>query len=170
MRRMRPRPLRHHRCSMPMPDATAPPTIDKAGFANLVPHAGDMCLLDGVVAFDDNTIHAISTAHVAPTHPLRGAHGLHAVHLAEYGAQATAVHGALRAKASGATQPRPGMLVSLRGVKLAVERIDELDGRLDVFAECLLADDAGAQYTFRIEHAGREIASGRAAVIHPASL
>jgi predicted hotdog family 3-hydroxylacyl-ACP dehydratase len=163
-----PPPRRRQRYSKPMPDDLVPPTLGKADFAMLVPHAGDMCLLDGVVAFDDATIHAVSTAHTAATHPLRGEHGLHAVHLAEYGAQATAVHGALRAKASGATQPRPGMLVSLRGVKLAVDRVDDLAGRLDVFAECLLADDAGAQYTFRIEHEGREIASGRAAVIHPA--
>lgn len=144
------------------------PILTQADFASLVPHAGDMCLLDGVVAFDDASIHAVSSMHSAPGHPLRGVNGLHAIHLAEYGAQATAVHGALRAKANGATQPRPGMLVSLRGVKLAVERVDTLQGRLDVFAECLLADDAGAQYTFRIEHDGREIASGRAAVIHPA--
>ena len=163
-----PPPPRPRRCSTPMPDGMPAPILSKDDFITMVPHAGDMCLLDGVVAFDDHTIHAISTSHTAVAHPLRGVNGLHAVHLAEYGAQATAVHGALRAKAQGATQPRPGMLVSLRGVKLAVERIDSLDGRLDVFAECLLADDAGAQYTFRIEHEGREIASGRAAVIHPA--
>jgi predicted hotdog family 3-hydroxylacyl-ACP dehydratase len=161
-------PLFPSRYSTPMPDGQPQPTLTRADFAYLVPHAGDMCLLDGVVAFDADTIHAVSTDHVAPTHPLRGEDGLHAVHLAEYGAQATAVHGALRAKTAGATQPRPGMLVSLRGVKLAVERIDDLPGRLDVFAECLLADESGAQYTFRIEHEGREIASGRAAVIHPA--
>lgn len=163
-----PRMPRRRRYNTPMPDSRPAPTLDKADFAYLVPHAGDMCLLDGVVTFDDATIHAVSTTHTAPTHPLRRANGLHAVHLAEYGAQATAVHGALRAKAAGATQPRPGMLVSLRGVKLTVERVDTLEGRLDVFAECLLADDAGAQYTFRVEHEGREIASGRAAVIHPA--
>lgn len=141
--------------------------LAKTDFIDLMPHAGDMCLLDGVVSFDDAGIHAFSTSHTAAAHPLRGAHGLHAVHLAEYGAQAMAVHGALKAKAEGATAPRAGMLVSLRGVKLAVERIDDLAGRLDVHAQCLIADDGGAQYAFRIEHEGREIASGRAAVIHP---
>ncbi|MEX1828083.1 phosphotransferase [Luteibacter sp. CQ10] len=141
--------------------------LAKTDFLDLVPHAGDMCLLDGVLSFDDAGIHAFSTSHVSPTHPLRGARGLHAVHLAEYGAQAMAVHGALKAREGGATAPRPGMLVSLRGVKLAVERIDDLSGRLDVHAQCLIADESGAQYTFRIEHEGREIASGRAAVIHP---
>lgn len=142
--------------------------LAKTDFIDLIPHAGDMCLLDGVIAWDDTTIHAISTNHVLPGHPLRGEHGLHAVHLAEYGAQAMAVHGALRARSQGATQPRPGMLVSLRGVKLAVDRVDTLVGTLDVHAECLIADESGAQYTFRIVHQGAEVASGRAAVIHPA--
>jgi predicted hotdog family 3-hydroxylacyl-ACP dehydratase len=141
--------------------------LAKTDFVDLVPHAGDMCLLDGVVAWDDASIHATSTSHVLDTHPLRGLHGLHAVHLAEYGAQAMAVHGALRAREQGATAPRPGMLVSLRGVRLAVDRVDTLTGTLHVHAQCLIADASGAQYTFRIEHDGEEIASGRAAVIHP---
>ncbi|WP_448096000.1 ApeP family dehydratase [Luteibacter yeojuensis] len=142
--------------------------LAKTDFIDLVPHAGDMCLLDGVLAWDASSIHAISTNHVSVSHPLRGERGLHAVHLAEYGAQAMAVHGALLARESGATEPRPGMLVSLRAVKLDVERIDMLAGVLDVHAQCLIADEGGAQYTFRVEHEGREIASGRAAVIHPA--
>ena len=141
--------------------------LAKTDFIDLIPHAGDMCLLDGVVAWDASSIHAISTSHVLVSHPLRGDHGLHAVHLAEYGAQAMAVHGALLAREQGATAAKPGMLVSLRGVKLAVDRIDDLDGLLDVHAQCLIADESGAQYAFRIEHEGREIASGRAAVIHP---
>lgn len=141
--------------------------LARTDFIDLIPHAGDMCLLDGVVAWDDTSIHGTSVSHVLRSHPLRGERGLHAVHLAEYGAQAMAVHGALRARAQGATAPRPGMLVSLRGVRLAVDRVDTLQGTLHVHAQCLIADDAGAQYTFSIEHDGVEIASGRAAVIHP---
>ena len=74
---------------------------------------------------------------------------------------------AMRARGQGALEPRPGMLVSLRGVHLAVNRVDTLSGTLHVHAQCLIADESGAQYTFRIEHAGVEVASGRAAVIHP---
>ena len=133
----------------------------------MIPHAGGMCLLDAVEWWDDSAIHAVSEGHARVDNPLRGEHGLHAVHLAEYGAQAMAVHGALRARAAGSEQARPGMLVSLRNLKLAVERVDTLEGPLDVFAECLLANEGGAQYSFRIEHLGRELASGRAAVIHP---
>ena len=140
--------------------------LPKSDWAHLIPHAGGMCLLDAVRAWDADSIHATSEGHTRPDHPLRGSRGLHAVHLAEYGAQAMAVHGALRARARGIEAARPGMLVSLREVALAVEYVPE-DGCLDVHAECLYADDAGAQYAFRIEHAGRQLASGRAAVIHP---
>ena len=143
--------------------------LAKTDWAHLIPHAGTMCLLDAVLAWDPRTIHAISAGHARHDHPLRGSLGLHAVHLAEYGAQAMAVHGALLARAGGAVSVRPGRLVSLRDVQLCVEYIDRLDGRLDVHAECLYADDAGAQYLFRIEHRGTLLASGRAAVIHPES-
>ena len=141
--------------------------LDKTEFTPLIPHAGSMCLLDGVLAWDASTIHAVSESHARADHPLRGAKGLHAVHLAEYGAQAMAVHGALRDRAQGAAAVKPGRLVSLRDVQLAVEHVDADGGRLDVHAECLFADDAGAQYAFRVEQGARVLASGRAAVIHP---
>lgn len=141
--------------------------LDKTEWAQLIPHAGTMCLLDAVASWDDERIHAISHSHKHADHPLRGADGLHAVHLAEYGAQAMAVHGALCARANGETQARPGRLVSLRDVSLEVEYVHALNGRLDVHAECLYADSSGAQYAFRVEHRGQLLASGRAAVIHP---
>lgn len=141
--------------------------LDQTDWAHLIPHAGAMCLLEAVLAWDERRIHATSASHARADHPLRGAHGLHAVHLAEYGAQAAAVHGALLARARGDETVRPGRLVSLRDVQLHAEYVDGLDGALDVHAECLYADDGGAQYAFRVEHRGRLLASGRAAVIHP---
>jgi predicted hotdog family 3-hydroxylacyl-ACP dehydratase len=141
--------------------------LPKTDWASLIPHAGTMCLLDAVQAWDASTIHAISAGHARVDNPLRGSQGLHAVHLAEYGAQAMAVHGALLARSRGIVEVRPGRLVSLRDVRLFEEYIDRLHGHLDVHAECLYADDGGAQYAFRIEHGGRLLASGSAAVIHP---
>jgi predicted hotdog family 3-hydroxylacyl-ACP dehydratase len=86
------------------------------------------------------------------------------VHLCEYGAQAMAVHGGLVARAAGG-RAEPGFLVSLRAVELAVGRVDDLPGAIDVHAERLLGGEGSWQYAFRIEHAGVPIASGRAAVI-----
>lgn len=142
--------------------------VPRSDWAALIPHAGTMCLLDAVCSWDELRIHAISAGHARVDNPLRGERGLHAVHLVEYGAQAMAVHGGLLARARDGEDARPGRLVSLRDVQLFEEYVDRLDGHLDVHAECLYADDGGAQYGFRIEHRGRLLVSGRAAVIHPA--
>jgi predicted hotdog family 3-hydroxylacyl-ACP dehydratase len=144
--------------------------LDKSDWSHMIPHTGSMCLLDAVVAWTETTIHATTMSHARADNPLRAADGLHAINLAEYGAQAMAVHGALRARAGGREEARPGMLVSLRDVQLAAEYVDGFTQPLDVHAECLIADDSGAQYTFRIEHGGELVASGRAAVIHPREL
>ncbi len=138
--------------------------LDKSDWAQLIPHKGTMCLLDSVVAWTESAIHARSDSHRRDDNPLRDAGILRAVHLCEYGAQSMAVHGALMARESGIAAA-PGFLVSLRGVSLAVARIDNLDGPLEVHGERLMGSDSSWQYAFRIEHAGMEIASGRAAVM-----
>jgi predicted hotdog family 3-hydroxylacyl-ACP dehydratase len=134
--------------------------------ARLVPHQGRMCLWQRVVAADERHIVVQAFDHVAPDHPLRHRHRLHAVHLCEYGAQAMAVHGGLRAASVGGST-RPGLLVALRGVTLQRDRIDDLDGALEAEAEVLVESETGWQYAFVIRHAGELIAEGRAAVIHP---
>jgi predicted hotdog family 3-hydroxylacyl-ACP dehydratase len=138
--------------------------FDKSEWGHLIPHQGTMCLLDTVIDWQDECIHARSESHRRADNPLRSDGLLRAVHLCEYGAQAMAVHGALLARAAGETAA-PGFLVSLRAVELKTARIDDLPGPLDVHAERLLGGGTSWQYAFRIEHAGEEIASGRAAVM-----
>ena len=123
-----------------------------------------MCLWDEVVAWDAQRIVLRARGHRDTGHPLRWHDRLHAVHLCEYGAQAMAVHGGLRARASGA-MARPGMLVALRGVELHVARIDDLEDALQCEAQVLAEAEASQQYAFRITHAGQLLAEGRAAVM-----
>jgi predicted hotdog family 3-hydroxylacyl-ACP dehydratase len=125
-----------------------------------------MRLIDTVLDWNDKKIHAIGERHGPHDHPLCNDMRLHAVHLAEYGAQAAAVHGALLAIGRHDAKMRPGRLVSLRDVQLAVEYVDLSDGHLDVHAECMFADERGAQYTFNIEQGGRSLAAGRVAVMY----
>lgn len=139
-------------------------SLPKADWEHLIPHRGAMCLLDEVAAWDAARIHARSRSHRDPRHPLRSDGRLRAVHLCEYGAQAMAVHGGLLARAAGG-RAEPGFLVSLRAIDLAVGRIDDLPGPLEVHAERLLGGETGWQYAFRVEHAGTLLAAGRAAVI-----
>lgn len=130
----------------------------------LIPHQGSMCLWDQVLDWDSQRISLRASNHRAPSHPLRSRGRLHAVHLCEYGAQAMAVHGGLRACQGGGTA-RPGMLVALRGVALHCVRIDELPDALECEAEVLAETEGSQQYAFRILHAGMLLAEGRAAVI-----
>lgn len=138
--------------------------IARDDILRMIPHQLGMCLLDGVQAWDDTTLHATSDSHRRADNPLRRDGRLSALHLCEYGAQAMAVHGGLLAARDGRRAP-PGMLVSLRAVDLHVVRIDDLPRRLDVHATCLSASAASQQYEFRIEHDGTVLASGRAAVM-----
>ena len=138
--------------------------IDRAEILRLIPHQGAMCLWDEVLAWDARTIQLRARNHRDPTHPLRASDCLRAVHLCEYGAQAMAVHGGLRAREAGGAA-KPGLLVALRGVDLHVARIDDLPGALDCVAEVLVDSDSGWQYAFRISHADALLAEGRAAVM-----
>lgn len=137
--------------------------LGRAQIEALIPHAGAMCLLDRVIAWDATSIHARSASHRAATHPLRRDGRLHAIHLCEYGAQAMALHGGLLAR-SRHEVARPGLLVALRAVELAVDHIDDLAGDLDVHAECVALGAQAWQYTFRVSHAGAQLGSGRAMV------
>ncbi|MBB6600408.1 phosphotransferase [Luteimonas sp. MC1825] len=124
-----------------------------------------MCLWDEVLDFDATRIRLRAGNHRDPAHPLRSGDMLRAVHLCEYGAQAMAVHGGLRARASCGDAARAGMLVALRGVELHCARIDHLAGALECEAELLMEGEASQQYAFRIHHAGVLLAEGRAAVM-----
>lgn len=139
--------------------------LEKKEWARLVPHAGAMCLLDEVVEWDATRLHARSVSHRRADNPLRADGLLHALNLCEYAAQAMAVHGVLCAREAGG-MARPGFLVALRDVGLRVERIDDLQGRLQIHVECLLALADSLQYAFRVEHRGSLLATGRVAVMY----
>jgi predicted hotdog family 3-hydroxylacyl-ACP dehydratase len=130
----------------------------------MIPHKGGMCLWDEVVEWDARRIALRADNHRDVRHPLRSHDRLRAVHLCEYGAQAMAVHGGLRASARGGAA-NPGLLVALRGVQLHVSYIDELSGALECEAEVLAEGEGSQQYAFRISHAGVVLAEGRAAVM-----
>lgn len=132
--------------------------------AELIPHAGGMCLLERVIEWTPERVTLATATHRSQDNPLRSGGRLRAIHLCEYGAQAMAVHGGLVARAVGETA-QPGLLVALRDVRLLVEYIDDLPGELVVEAGRLHATLGSWQYRFRVLHASRELVSGRAAVM-----
>lgn len=137
---------------------------ERSSWSTLVPHQGPMALIERVIAYDADAIHAASDNQRDPQHPLRRDGRLSAVHLCEYGAQAMAVHGALVSRDSGAPA-RPGLLVALRAVELAVSRIDDLSGELEIEARREHADEQAWRYRFEVRNEGRLLASGQAMVV-----
>ena len=126
----------------------------------LVPHAGAMCLLERIVSADNDSVVCATTTHRLTRNPLRHSGRLAALHLAEYGAQAMAVHGGLKGDA-----PRAGMLVAIRDLKLRVERIDDVADEIVIEARRLVANAGGLVYSFVARAADRELATGRVSVM-----
>jgi len=137
--------------------------LTRAEIAGLIPHAGAMCLLDGVVQWDANRISCVSRSHRDAGNPLRADGELPAVCGVEYAAQAMAVHGGLTRKVAG--RPRAGYLASLRDVVCRGGRLDDLAGDLVVEAELVAGDGERVIYQFTLRVGEVEVMSGRAAVI-----
>src|SRR5213083_3174667 len=123
--------------------------IPKSEIRTLIPHSGLMCLLDEVAQWDDRSIVCITNTHRDPDNPLLREGRLSALHAFEYGAQAAAVHGGLRARSVGATAP-PGYLAALRNARLHATRLDDIDGPLEIFASHLFGDGANTVYECRV--------------------
>jgi predicted hotdog family 3-hydroxylacyl-ACP dehydratase len=154
--------------------------IDRAAIAALIPHAGAMCLLDGVLAWNRTSIACRASSHRATDNPLAADGRLDVVCGVEYAAQAMAVHGGLvgagcqpgagyypgaRCQPGAGRRPAAGYLASLRDVVCSVDRLDRLEGDLLVTAELLIADAGRVIYRFNVTCDDRPVLSGRAAVV-----
>lgn len=123
-----------------------------------------MCLLERVVAWDQEEIRCVARSHRNPDNPLRTADGLPAVSGVEYAAQAMALHGRLCA---GETAPRMGVLASIRNLELHSDWLHEQRGDLEIFARKLLADSSGGVYDFYVAaQEGTVLLSGRVTVMY----
>jgi len=141
--------------------------INKAEIRTLVPHSGLMCLLDEVTQWDDRSIVCVANTHRDPVNPLRRHGHLSALHAFEYGAQAAAVHGGLRARSVGTTAA-PGYLAALRDGLLHVTRLDNIHLPLRIYATRLFGDRANTVYECLISAASVVIAEGRIVIMERA--
>jgi predicted hotdog family 3-hydroxylacyl-ACP dehydratase len=143
---------------------TARPPLGRDWIAARIPHSGAMCLLDAIVGWDAERIRATATSHRDAGNPLRSKGRLASVCGVEYAAQAMAAHGALLGADDG-KRPRVGVLTSVRGVRAHVERLDTLDGALEIEAERIGGDDNTVLYRFDVRCGGKSVIEGRAAVM-----
>ncbi|HEX5125925.1 MAG TPA: 3-hydroxylacyl-ACP dehydratase [Rhodocyclaceae bacterium] len=138
--------------------------LDHDWIAARIPHAGSMCLLDGVQSWDDQHIVCVASNHRASSNPLRNKSRLGSVTGIEYAAQTMAVHGALLTGKDGSDKPRAGFLAIVRDVSWHVDNLDDQVGVLYIYANRISGDDMTILYAFDIRCADVLLMSGRAAV------
>ncbi|CAI8913179.1 hypothetical protein [Methylocaldum szegediense] len=124
--------------------------LSQSELTALLPHTGAMCLLDGVLDWDETRIVALATSHRRPDHPLRRDEGLSALCGVEYAGQAVAIHGSLLAGPPNGPA-KPGYLASIRELELAVDRLDEIESDLVIRAEIRHGNETGLLYAFSVE-------------------
>ena len=135
--------------------------LGQTQIAALVPHAGAMCLLDGVRFWDATSIVCTASSHRDASNPLASGGTLDAICGIEYAAQAMAAHGALVAdRRSGS-----GYLASVREVICQTARLDLLADELEITSTRLAGDQATALYKFSLRSGTATILTGRAAVV-----
>jgi predicted hotdog family 3-hydroxylacyl-ACP dehydratase len=137
--------------------------IGKREIERMIPHAGAMCLLDRVVAWDAERIQCVALSHHDRNNPLRSGGKLRAVCGIEYASQAMAVHGAL----NGAVERKPpgGYLASVRDLVCKVERLDAGSAELFVDAQRVMGDAERVIYRFSVRVGDTQALSGRATVV-----
>ena len=130
----------------------------------MIPHAGDMCLLDGVLHWDASSVRCVSRRFLDLRNPMRRANGkLGTACGVEIAAQAMAVHGKLIGRREG--RVIQGYLASVRDTWLAAQCLDGVSGELIVDAQRLMSDEQGASYRFTVANRGVVVLGGRATVL-----
>lgn len=139
-------------------------TMGHDEICKLIPHAGDMCLLDAVKRWDEKNIICTSNTHKKSDNPLRNSNGLPMLSLLEYGAQAVAVHGCLLAKNENVIMEE-GYLAALRDVHVVQGWLSDVGGELEVSAERIYADAGNMIYTMAVQASNKVLLSARATVV-----
>jgi predicted hotdog family 3-hydroxylacyl-ACP dehydratase len=129
-----------------------------------LPHQGRMCLIDSVLEWSAERIRCASDGHRALDHPLRTHGRLGSACGIEIAAQAMALHGALLA-AQGGGRPGAGLLASVRGLRLHVARLDDVQAQLICDAVRMAGDAGTALYEFELHAGVSPLLSGRATVV-----
>jgi predicted hotdog family 3-hydroxylacyl-ACP dehydratase len=130
----------------------------------MVPHAGAMCLLDGVLHWDAVSMRCVSRRFQQPDNPMRRGDGtLGTACGIEVAAQAMAVHGRLLARTCGS--PTEGYLASVRDVWLATNHLDVASDELLIDIERTGGNALGATYRFVVTSGNIALLGGRATVV-----
>jgi predicted hotdog family 3-hydroxylacyl-ACP dehydratase len=135
--------------------------LNRAWIESHIPHQGTMCLLDEVLDYDAEQVRCRSGTHRALDNPLRANGRLGVACGIEYAAQAMAIHGAL----AHSGRSEAGLLASVRDVRLAVARLDDIEPDLICSVVQVAGDALSAMYRFTVIAENQILLEGRASVV-----
>lgn len=140
--------------------------LGRDAIARRVPHAGNMCLLDKVTHWNDESITALAhNLHNADNPLLRDAK-LPATALLEYAAQAAAVHAGLAGTGMGGA--RAAYIGAVRNMVLHVREVSGAYAHITCTARALLANPEGAIYQLEVDDPnGRRLLDARVTLVLP---
>ena len=139
--------------------------MDRQAICELIPHAGDMCLLEQVEDWSPDWIRCRTRCHHWPTNPLRREGQLEAINALEIAAQAVAVHGGLLASDDAGGGGGVKYLAAVRDLTLEDAPLDRIAGDLVVTATCLGTQGASGVYRLQVTASDREILAAQVTVM-----
>ncbi len=141
--------------------------LDDIDIETLVPHSGDMCLLEKIISSSPEEIICQTTSHLSDKNPLKENGPLSKMHLIEYGAQAVAVHGGLMEKIFFSdAEPKLGYIAVLKSIKWGEG--DLQTPLLEVKVSLITANEVNKMYEFDVTDAEQQsVCMGRVMVVHP---
>lgn len=140
--------------------------LDKQALAVLLPHCGNMVLLDSVERASESDILCRANSHWSAQNPLRVDDGRLSVFAGvEYAAQAMALHNALCAASVSDKGVREGVVAVASKLVPHVDRLDALKGWLNIKVSCLDGTGDSSLYEFDIYCDERPVLNGRLLVM-----
>lgn len=133
--------------------------------AELLPHSGNMVLLDCVERYDAESITCGASSHLNAGNPLAVAGKLSVFAGIEYAAQAMALHNRLSSESAGGGGVRQGVVAVASKLKAHVDRLDELQSRLDVSVGVVERAQDSSIYTFDVSCLRQRVIEGRLLVV-----
>lgn len=123
--------------------------IAMTSISELLPHSGDMVLIDEVQSWSQEEIVCTSSTHLLSSNPLRTAKGLSINAALEYGSQTIAIHGALKRESS--SKPKQALIVAVKQANWTIDYLDQTPLPLIILAKVETQLSSLAQYCFEIK-------------------
>lgn len=114
----------------------------------LLPHSGNMVLIDEIKNHSETNIVCTTQSHQLETNPLRTPRGLPISAGLEYGSQAIAIHAAINRNHDNA--PKQARIIALKSAQWNQDWLHTLQSELIIQAEIKTKLETLAQYSFRI--------------------